>query len=173
MKGILLGQFLYTKFNDYVLKITRDKLVHRLVADGERCSRGGRRGPVLGRRPAAAARPPAERSVLLRPPPPAAAPTPGVAWTAALRQQVSWAPPTHWELNQHWSRRLVDVSGGSVFTFLSLKWSHSITLFSKHLFANDVCIFVALTLVIVSVCGFHCSILMITTSYNVTSHYRL
>ena len=108
MKGILLGQFLYTKFNDYVLKITRDKLVHRLVADGERCSRGGRRGPVLGRRPAAAARPPAERSVLLRPPSPAAAaPTPGVAWAAALRQQVSWAPPTHWELNQHWSRRLV------------------------------------------------------------------
>ena len=78
MKGMLLGQFLYTKLNEHVLKLCRDRLVHRLLADGDRCSRGGPRGPALG------------RPVPLRPPPPPVAPPrPSVAWTAVLRHQVS------------------------------------------------------------------------------------
>ncbi|KAF0312757.1 Serine/threonine-protein kinase PINK1, mitochondrial [Amphibalanus amphitrite] len=87
MNGMLLGQFLYTKLNDYVLKLSRNKLVHRLLTDGDRCSRAGPRGrPTLD--------PPSRtyHRVLLQqpPPPPAAVANPVVAWTTVLRQQVRW-----------------------------------------------------------------------------------
>ncbi|XP_037075914.1 serine/threonine-protein kinase PINK1, mitochondrial-like isoform X2 [Pollicipes pollicipes] len=82
MKGMLLGNFFLGKLHSYVLRISRDKLVQRLLTDSERCRAPG--PPPQGRPPAVGARSVGHQRAT------APQPQPSVAWTAALRQQVRW-----------------------------------------------------------------------------------